>query len=222
MKILVAEDNKNIAKTLKLILEQEKYFVDNVYDGDEAIYFVENSNYDLIILDIMMPKKDGYEVTKYLREKKINTPILMLTAKGTISDKVRGLDFGADDYLIKPFDTFELLARVRALTRRVGEVVINEFTHKDLTLNLNNYTVTTSFKTARLSKTEFDILKILLQNKNKTFSKDNLISSIWGFDSEVEENNVEVYISFLRKKLKFVNSTVEIKTIRNVGYCIEG
>ncbi len=220
MKILLAEDDVQISKSLKELLTKESYLVDVTYDGEEAIYFAENDSYDLIILDVMMPKKNGYEVTKHIRELKINTPILILTAKGTTLDKVTGLDCGADDYLIKPFITEELFARIRALTRRVGEVVLNELTYKDLTIDLNNYTISSGDKSTGLSKTEFDLLKLFIQNSSQCFSKEQIIVKIWGYDSDIEENNVEVYISFLRKKLKYIKTNIEIKTLRKIGYCL--
>lgn len=220
MRILLAEDDVAISETICKLLEREGYFVDTTFDGDEAVYYAENESYDLIILDVMMPKKDGNEVIKHLRKVNIKTPTLILTAKDGVDDKVVGLDSGADDYMTKPFDNKELLARIRALTRRVGDVVIEEIKCGNLTLDINNYNLFTSEKNVALSKIEFDIMSLLMKNKNQVFSKDQLITKVWGYDTDTQDNNVEVYISFLRKKLKFLKSDVSIVNIRRVGYKI--
>lgn len=221
MKILVVEDDIAISKLLVNILENESYNVDLAVDGEEGIYYALNEEYDLIILDIMMPKKNGYEVIEKLRQENISTPTLMLTAKNEVDDRVLGLDLGADDYMAKPFELKEFLARVRALTRRVGAVILDEIEVVDLKLNLNTYILSCANKSTTLSKNEFEVMKLLMSNFNQVFSKEQLIIKVWGYDSEIDFNNVEAYISFLRKKLKFIESSVEITTKRRIGYVLE-
>lgn len=221
MKILIIEDDLAISKTLFNILKKEQYDVETAFDGEDGLYYASNEEFDLIILDVMMPIKNGFEVIKELRAKNISTPTLMLTAKTEVDDRVFGLDQGADDYMGKPFDQKELLARVRALTRRVGDVVLEEVTLLDLTLNINTCVLSCNDKNTKLSKNEFDIIKLFMTNCGQVFSKEQLITKVWGYDTEIDENNVEAYISFLRKKLKFIESKVEITTIRRVGYIME-
>ncbi len=221
MKILVVEDDKAVSKVLQNILEKEDYSVDLAFDGEDGIYYALNEEYDLIVLDVMMPKKNGFEVIEVLRQNNISTPTLMLTAKNEVDDRVQGLDLGADDYMSKPFELKEFLARVRALTRRVGAVVIDEIEVENLRLNINTCMLSYNDKTTKLSKNEFDIMKLFMSNLNQVFSKEQLIVKVWGYESDIDFNNVEAYISFLRKKLKFIASPIEITTKRRIGYVLE-
>ena len=220
-KILVVEDEIRLSEAISEILRIEGYDVDMVHNGIEGLDYGLTDIYDCIILDIMLPGIDGFKVLEDLRKAKISTPILMLTARDEISNKVKGLDYGADDYMTKPFDSEELLARIRSITRRQGQVIINDIVFGDLKLDLSNYNLLTDSKSINLTAKEFEIFKILMSNINIVITKDDLISKIWGYDSEAEDNNVEVYISFLRKKLKFLKSNVEIKTLRKLGYKLE-
>ena len=221
MQILLVEDGISLSNALKKILEQNGFSVDAVYDGLSAVDYAENNRYDLIILDIMLPKMDGFEVIRNLRNDRIDTPVLMLTAKSTMSDKVSGLNYGADDYMTKPFNVEELLARVGALTRRKGSVIVNTLTYKDISLNVNSAMLTCKNESVQLSRKEFEVLKVFLYNPTMTVTNDILINKVWGMDSEATYNNVEVYISFLRKKLKYLNSDVSIKKIHKLGYRLE-
>ena len=221
MKVLIIEDDKHLSEALEHIMEENNYFVDVAFDGMDGLYYASNEEYDVIILDVMLPKMDGYDVIKSLRKQKIATPTIMLTAKSELSDKITGLDSGADDYMIKPFSPEELLARVRALSRRIGEVVIEETAFDDVILNLNTYTLTRGVKSVKLSNKEFQIMQILMANPKNIVSKETLINKVWGVESDTEDNNVEAYISFLRKKLYYINTTVEIKTVRMAGYLLE-
>ena len=221
MQILVVEDEKRLAEALAQILIEKKYMVDIAGDGRDGLDYGLSGIYDVIILDVMLPKMDGFAVANELRKNKIATPILMLTAKDQVSDKVKGLDAGADDYMTKPFSPDELLARVRALTRRQGEVVIDEVTFGDLTLNLSNCDLSCGAKSVHLNFKEFEIMKILMQNPGAVTTKDDLIVQVWGYDSNAVDNNVEVYISFLRKKIDFVSSTAQIASLRKIGYRLE-
>ncbi len=221
MQILVVEDEKRLAEALAHILKEQKYMVDIAFDGRDGLDLALSGVYDVIILDVMLPKMNGYEVASSLRKEKIATPILMLTAKDQITDKVQGLDAGADDYMTKPFASEELLARVRALTRRQGEVVIDEISFHDITLNLSTCDLFCKGKSVHLNFKEFEIIKILMQNPQVVTTKDDLIVKVWGYDSNAVDNNVEVYISFLRKKLDFISSEVEIISLRKIGYRLE-
>ena len=221
MQILVVEDEKRLAEALQHILGEQKYMVDLAFDGRDGLDYALSGIYDVIILDVMRPKLNGYEVASQLRKEKIDTPILMLTAKDQISDKVKGLDSGADDYMTKPFAPEELLARIRALTRRQGEVVIDELKYDDLVLNLSTCDLICNVKSVHLNFKEFEIMKILMQNPQIVTTKEDLIVKVWGYDSNAVDNNVEVYISFLRKKLDFISSNVEISSLRKIGYRLE-
>ena len=221
MLILLVEDGISLSNALKKILEQNGFSVDAVYDGLSAVDYAENNSYDLIILDIMLPQMDGFEVIRTLRNDRIDTPVLMLTAKSTMSDKVSGLNYGADDYMTKPFNVEELLARVGALTRRKGSVIVNMLTYKDISLNVNSATLTCKNESVQLSRKEFEVLKVFLYNPTMTVTNDMLINKVWGMESEATYNNVEVYISFLRKKLKYLDSDVSIKKIHKLGYRLE-
>lgn len=222
MKLLLVEDEKQLSEALQQILIKNKYTVDAVYNGDEGLDYALTDVYDVIILDIMLPKLNGIEILKMIRKRKISTPVILLTAKGSVEDKILGLDSGADDYLPKPFSPDELLARLRALTRRNGDFInenILEFS--DIKLNLSTYDMEVNDNSITLTQKEFEILKYFMQRPKLVVSKDDLITKLWGFDSDIEHNNIEVYISFLRKKLAYVESNVKITTIRRVGYRLE-
>ena len=222
MRLLLVEDEKHLSEALQQILIKNKYTVDAIYNGDEGLEYALTDVYDIIILDIMLPKLNGIEILKSIRKRKISTPVILLTAKSSIEDKILGLDSGADDYLPKPFSLDELLARLRALTRRNGDFInenILEFS--DIKLNLSSYDMMSNDSSITLTQKEFDILKYFMQRPKIVVSKDDLITKLWGFDSDVEHNNIEVYISFLRKKLSHVESNVKITTIRRVGYRLE-
>ena len=222
MKLLFVEDEKQLSEALQQILIKNKYTVDAVYNGDEGLDYALTGVYDVIILDIMLPKLNGIEILKMIRKRKISTPVILLTAKGSVEDRILGLDSGADDYLPKPFSPDELLARLRALTRRNGDFInenILEFS--DIKLNLSTYDMEVNDNSITLTQKEFEILKYFMQRPKLVVSKDDLITKLWGFDSDIEHNNIEVYISFLRKKLAYVESNVKITTIRRVGYRLE-
>lgn len=221
MKILVAEDEKRLADTIKQILEQENYLVDVVYDGKDAYDYITGDYYDAVVMDVMMPKLDGFQVVKLLRQDNNVTPVLLLTAKDHVEDKVMGLDSGADDYLTKPFEKVELLARIRAISRRKGEVINDDIVYGDLILSQKTQTISCGAKSVRLGPKEFEMLRLLMVNHTQIMPKEDLISRVWGFDSNAEDNNVEVYVSFLRKKLQFLNSSISIATARKVGYFLE-
>lgn len=218
MRILVVEDEKRLAKALGEILLGEKYMVDVVYDGQDGFDYAMEDIYDAIVLDVMLPYMDGFTVAKKLREEKIETPIIMLTAKDTVSDKISGLDYGADDYMTKPFAPEELLARIRAVTRRKGEVIIDKLTLGDLSLDIESSTLFRNEKSVRLNFKECEIIKLFMSNLGATYSKEDLITKVWGYDSDATDNNVEAYISFLRKKLTHIGSEMKIEAIRKVGY----
>ncbi len=221
MQILVVEDEKRLAEALAHILSEQKYMVDVVYDGADGLAYGLSGIYDIIVLDVMLPVKNGYEVASELRKEKISTPILMLTAKDQVADKVRGLDSGADDYMTKPFAPEELLARIRALTRRQGEVVLDELSFGDIVLNLSTCDLICAEKSVHLNYKEFEIMKLLMYNSSIVTTKEDMIVKVWGYDSNAVDNNVEVYISFLRKKLDFISSNVEILSLRKIGYRLE-
>lgn len=221
MKILLVEDEVALSNAVKKILEHQGYLVDAVYTGNAAVGFAGESGYSLIILDVMLPELDGFEVVQILRKKHINTPVLMLTARTAISDKVKGLNFGADDYMAKPFDPDELVARVGALTRRRGDVILNKIGWEDLTLDINSAVLSCGDESVQLSRKEFDVMKIFFYNPKMTVTNEMLIADVWGIDSDATDNNVEVYISFLRKKLKYLGSNVTIKKQQKLGYRME-
>ncbi len=221
MQILVVEDELSLAKALKKILEQQGYFVDCVHDGLSAIDYAKGLEYNLIILDVMLPKLDGFEVIRILRKDNVNTPVLMLTARTATGDKVAGLNSGADDYMTKPFDTDELLARVGALTRRRGEVVVNSIKYEDLSLDVQSAMLSRGDQSVQLSHKEFEVLRTFLMNPGMTVPTETLLLNGWGMDSEATDNNVEVYISFIRKKLKYLSSVISIRKIPKIGYRLE-
>ena len=222
MRILVAEDELQLAEAVSQILKKNNYAVDMVHDGRDALDYAQSGIYDLLLLDIMMPKMDGMTVLKTLRADGDHTPVILLTAKGELSDKVSGLDYGADDYIAKPFATEELLARIRAALRRKGEVIPEDaMKFGDIELNKTHLKLMVEGKEMKLNLKEGELLELLITRKQAVTSKEQIIEKLWGFDSEVEYNNVEVYISFLRKKLTFLQSSVRISTIRGVGYVLE-
>ncbi|MDO4747971.1 MAG: response regulator transcription factor [Eubacteriales bacterium] len=220
MRLLLVEDEKRMAQALCEILRLEKYEVDHFDDGMDGLSAIESNIYDIIILDVMLPSMNGYDIAKTARQKGIRTPILMLTAKAELDDKVTGLDSGADDYLTKPFMTKELLARLRALTRRNINTPDGELSFADITLQQSTSSLccTTNGQSVRLSDKEYRILEYLIANQGQILSREQLAVKIWGFESDSEYNNVEVYMSFTRKKLCFVNAKTEIKAVRGVGY----
>lgn len=223
MRILVVEDEHRIANSIKKGLEQENYAVDVAYNGDDGYDLASTEDYDAIILDLMLPGTKGLEITRNLREEKIHAPILILTAKGQIQDKVKGLDSGADDYLTKPFSFEELLARIRALIRRPKTAVSEILTAEDLTLNSKTFEVRREEKLIMLSSKEFSLLEYLLRNKGRILTKEQIISHVWDYDADILPNTVEVYIRNLRNKIDapFKNKKGIIKTIRGFGYKIE-
>ena len=223
MRILIVEDEKHLADAISEIVKREKYLFDTVYDGEDGYAYASSGIYDCIILDIMLPKVNGIEVLRRLRKEKVDTPILLLTAKNTIEDKVLGLDSGADDYMTKPFSSEELLARIRTLTRRKGEIISNELCFADAVLVTDESELKSALtgKTIRLSFKEAEIMKILFSSPKKIISKDELIVKVWGYDSNASDNNVEAYISFLRKKLLFIGALCRISSVKKLGYRIE-
>lgn len=222
MRILIVEDELHLAEALTQILKKNHYSVDAVHDGRTGLDYAQTGIYDLLLLDIMMPEMDGISVLKALRQQGIATPIILLTAKGEITDKVIGLDYGADDYIAKPFSSEELLARIRAALRRKGEVLPEDgLKFGDIQLNTANLKLSVNGKEMKLNLKENELLELLITRKQGVTSKEQIIEKLWGFDSDVEYNNVEVYISFLRKKLNFLHSQIKISTIRGVGYVLE-
>lgn len=221
MRILIVEDETRLAETLRQLMEDQRYQADTVGDGADGVDYGLTGQYDLIILDVMLPKVDGFEVARRLRSAHISTPILMLTARDDTSDKIGGLDCGADDYMTKPFDSGELMARVRALTRRQGEVLGDVLKVGDLSLECSSRLLQVGERSVRLGFKEFEVMRLLMVNSRAVVSKETLIAKIWGLDSEAEDNIVEVYISFLRKKLAYLGSSVAISTVRKVGYYLE-
>lgn len=221
MRILIVEDEIRLAETLGQIMKENKYAVDVVHDGEAGLNYSLSGIYDVIVLDVMLPKMNGFEVVRQMRMEKDQTPVLLLTARDEISDKVSGLDCGADDYLTKPFATDELLARIRALSRRQGDVVIDFLQFGDISLNLSTYMIQCRHKSVRLGLKEFEVLRMLLTNPSIIVPKEEMILKIWGTETDAEDNNVEAYISFLRKKLHYLDSEVIIAVVRKVGYFLE-
>lgn len=218
MRILIVEDQKDLNKVLCKKLTAEGYSVDNCFDGAEALDYLRMAEYDGVILDIMMPKLDGLSVVKQMRSQGNQTPVLFLTARDTIEDKVRGLDLGANDYLVKPFSFEELMARVRAMTRKISGNNSPEYVIADLCLNTNSHQVTRGGQNIKLSAKEFALLEYLLRNKGKVLSRENIENSLWNFDYEGGTNAVDVYIRYLRKKIDDDFTVKLIHTVRGVGY----
>ncbi len=221
MRILIAEDEVTIARALKVILEKNKYAVDIVHNGDDALDYIRAGHYDALILDIMMPGRDGIAVLKAARAEGSTTPALFLTAKAEIADRVAGLDAGADDYLPKPFAMSELLARVRALVRRSSTYVPQELTLGSTTLDCSQYVLKTACDAVRLNNKEYQLMELFLRHPRQIFSSEHLMETVWGLDSEAEMDVVWTYIGFLRKKLKQIGADIEIRTIRGAGYVLE-
>ena len=220
MKILVIEDEKLLADSLKTLLESKGFCVEVAYDGQTGAEYAELGIYDLLILDVMMPGMDGYQVARRVRANRCSASILMLTAKSAVEDRILGLNSGADYYLTKPFDSRELLACINALLRRQGNQV-NELVYGNTTLDLDTCTLVCAGKSVRLSAREFDVMRFLLQARDRIVSKEMILARVWGYDSNAVENHVEVYVGFLRKKLKAIGSNVRIEAIRRLGYHLE-
>ena len=207
MQILIVEDERRLAEALGQIMEEQRYQADLVYDGADGLDYGLTGQYDMIVLDVMLPKLDGFEVARRLRCAHVSTPILMLTARDEVPDKIAGLDHGADDYMTKPFDA--------------GELLTEQLSAGDLTLDLTSRSLRRGDKSVRLGFKEYDVLRLLMSTPKAVVPKEDIIAKVWGLDSEAEDNNVEVYISFLRKKLAFLGSRVSIGTVRKVGYHLE-
>ena len=220
MKILIIEDEKLLAESLKTLLELKGFEVEVVYDGEDGAEYAETGIYDLLIMDVMMPKLNGYQVARQVRAHRVATPILMLTAKGEVQDRIEGLNAGADYYLTKPFDNMELLACINALLRRQGAQV-DILQYGNTTLDLTGYVLSTEKNSIRLSSKEFDVMRRLMQFQGRSIRKDVLLTQVWGFESNATENNVEAYVGFLRKKLKSIGSDLKIESIRLLGYHLE-
>ena len=220
MKILIVEDEVLLANSLKTLLEKKGFTVEVAYDGETGKDYAETGVYDLLILDVMMPKLNGYDLARQVRAERCATPILMLTAKGELEDRIEGLNAGADYYLTKPFDTRELLACINAILRRHGDQV-DELRFGNTALDLASGMLVCGAERVRLSAKEFDIMRFLLQSKGNNLSKEVLLARVWGFDSNAVENHVEVYVGFLRKKLASIGSNVRIEAVRRLGYHLE-
>ena len=221
MRLLLAEDERALSKALAIILERSNYSVDTVYDGEAALEYLAADNYDGVILDIMMPKKDGITVLKELRSRGSKIPVLILTAKSEVYDKVLGLDSGANDYLTKPFHSRELLASIRAMTRAQSSQTSSVLQMGNITMDQRTYELSSPTGSFRLANREFQILELLMQNPGNLISAERLMEKIWGYDSETEISVVWVYISYLRKKLSALGANIQIRATRNVGYCLE-
>ena len=222
MRVLIVEDEVRLAATLQDLLEMDGFTADVCHDGESGLDNALTGIYDVILLDVMLPKMDGFTVLRRLRAEGNATPVLMLTARSEVTDKVTGLDSGADYYLTKPFEPRELLACVRALTRRQPELrSTDQLRCGDLTLEKGTFTLSCGERSVRLSRKEYDMMELLMLNQKVVITKEKLLVKIWGYESDAEGNNVEVYVSFLRKKLEHLHSQVRIKTIRMVGYCLE-
>lgn len=220
MKILIIEDEVLLANSIKALLEKKGFQVECVYNGEDGTLYAETGVYDLLILDVMMPKMNGYEVAKKVRFDRCTTPILMLTARSSLEDRLEGLSAGADYYLTKPFDSRELLACINALLRRQGSQ-INELVVGNTRLDLSSCTLSCGENSVRLSAKEFDVMRFLMQSRGSVLPKEMILSRVWGFDSNAVENHVEVYVALLRKKLNYIGSNVRIEAIRRLGYVME-
>ena len=221
MRLLIIEDEPGLAEGLKALFEKNNYCADMVHDGITGLEYALSNIYDVIILDIMLPKLNGLELLENLRKEKITTPVLLLSARSEIDDKIRGLDCGADDYLTKPFDSGELLARIRALIRRKTNILDNNLTFGDISINRNTQELICKTSAIKLGQKEFQLIEVFMSNPERILPKEMLIEKVWGFDNTTEYNNVEVYVSFIRKKLLHLHSTAQIKSTRNVGYSLE-
>lgn len=221
MNVLVVEDERNLADAIVKILEDEGYNAEATYDGKAGLTCAKSGLYDAIVLDVMLPGMSGYDVVNKMRHAGVSTPVLMLTARTSTEDKVWGLDSGADDYMTKPFEAPELLARLRALTRRRGDVLIDEIKFADIRLDLNTHDLSCAEKSVHLSGKEFEVLSILMGSSSRVVSKQDLLTRVWGTDGEASENSVEAYVSFIRKKLSHIGSKVQVTTLRMLGYRLE-
>ncbi|MGM9615737.1 MAG: response regulator transcription factor [Oscillospiraceae bacterium] len=221
MNVLIVEDEPALADALSKILTTTGYYTDTVHNGNDALSYAASLQYDLIILDVMMSGMDGFSVARELRRQKCDTPILMLTALRSTDDKVSGLEAGADDYMTKPFETAELLARVKALTRRKGTVIMDEIAYGGLILELTSGVLRCGDRSVQLSRRELDVARMLFERGGKTVTKNALLYGVWGGSAETSENSVEAYISFLRKKLRFLQADASIRNIQRIGYRLE-
>lgn len=222
MKVLIVEDEKDLACVLSEMLKQEGYIVNKVHNGIDGLDYALTNTYDVIILDIMLPQMNGIEVLKEIRKNGINSSVLLLTAKSEVEDKINGLDNGADDYLTKPFVTKEFLARVRALSRRNNKQYLgNQLTFGDILVDKHKHELIKDTQKIKLSQKEYSILEMLIVNKGNTISKEQFVQKIWGYDTDIEYNSIEVYISFVRRKLNAIHSNIKINTIRSLGYALE-
>lgn len=221
MNVLVIEDEQNLAHAICRILEDAGYNAEACYDGKSGLISAESGLYDAIVLDVMLPGLSGFELVHELRRKDKSVPVLMLTARTATTDKVEGLDAGADDYMTKPFEAPELLARLRALLRRQGEVVLDELAFADLTLDLSTHDLRCGERSVHLSGKEFEVMRMLMSGNARVVSKQDLLTRVWGTDGEGSENSVEAYVSFLRKKISHIGSKVQITTLRMLGYRLE-
>ncbi len=221
MKILIVEDEKLLSEALAALLRQHMYAVDVADDGISGEDNALTGIYDVILLDIMLPGKNGLDVLRSIRSNRISTPVLLLTAKFEVEDRIRGLDLGADDYLTKPFATGELLARIRAMTRRKDEYTGDELDYNTTVLNKNTHELICRGNTVKLGAKEYQIVELLMQNRNHIISKEQFVQKIWGFETDAEYNAVEVYISFIRKKLTAIRADIQIKATRGIGYSLE-
>ena len=222
MRVLIVEDEVRLASTLQDLLELNGYTADVSHDGESGLDNALSGIYDVVLLDVMLPKLDGFTVLRRLRAEGNATPVLMLTARSELGDRVEGLDCGADYYLTKPFEPKELLACIRALTRRQPELRNTDILScGDLSLDKSSFTLSCADRSVRLSRKEFDMMELFMLNQKQVITKENLLVKIWGYESDAEDNNVEVYVSFLRRKLEHLRSQVKIRTIRMVGYCLE-
>ena len=219
--IYIVEDDSDIREIETIALRNSGYQVQAFETAKELYRKINESIPDLVLLDVMLPDKDGFDVVKTIREAKVHTPVLMLTAKDSIPDKVLGLNAGADDYMTKPFSTEELIARVKALTRRSGEVILSTLSFHDITLDLSSFDLKSASSCVHLSPREFEVMRLLLSSPRVAVTKETLILNVWGADSNADDNNVEAYISFLRRKLRFLSSRVSIKNLQRVGYRLE-
>ena len=220
MKILIVEDEVLLANSLKTLLEKKGFTVEVAYDGETGKDYAETGVYDLLILDVMMPKLNGYDLARQVRAERCATPILMLTAKGELEDRIEGLNAGADYYLTKPFDTRELLACINALLRRQGPQV-DQVTLGNTALDLGACTLICGEKRVQLSARDFDVMRILLRSQSTILSKEVILARVWGYDSDAVENHVEVYVGFLRKQLHSIGSNIRIEAVRRLGYRLE-
>lgn len=222
MNVLIVEDEHSLADALEHIVKHAGFSADAVYTGQDGLDYALGASYDVIVLDVMLPDMDGFQIVSTLRARGNHTPVLMLTARTAIADKVTGLNAGADDYMTKPFDNAELLARLNALCRRTGEVVMNELHYGDVILDLNSAELSSGSDSVQLSKKELELARLFLSHPQHTLSVDAILSAVWGTDTEVTDNNVMAYVSFLRKKLKYLGSKVTIRNIQQIGYRLEG